>query len=115
MRRPAPDARFDAIAHRAFFERIRRTGVITIEGIERELAARRPVSNEEQESLQLVLRTLDQMNGSVALGFSSEDQLLGALIIRDERLREAYSTDEIELFRGVATSIGITLQNSQVY
>jgi len=112
---PRPEARFDAIAHRAFFERLRRTGVITIEGIERELAARRPVSNEEQESLQLILRTLDQMNGSVALGFSSEDQLLGALIIRDERLREAYSTDEIELFRGVATSIGITLQNSQVY
>src|SRR5204863_6950579 len=55
------------------------------------------------------------MNGSVALGFSSEDQLLGALVIRDERLREAYSSDEIELFRGVATTIGITLQNSQVY
>ena len=62
-----------------------------------------------------MLRTLEQMNGSVALGFSSEDQLLGVLVIRDERLREAYSTDEIELFRGVATSIGITLQNSQVY
>jgi signal transduction histidine kinase len=112
---PRPDARFDAIAHRTFFERLRRAGVITIEGIERELAARRPVSNEEQESLQLMLRTLEQMNGSVALGFSSEDQLLGALIIRDERLREAYSTDEIELFRGVANSIGITVQNSQVY
>ena len=112
---PRPDARFDAIAHRAFFERLRRVGVITIEGIERELAARRPVSNEEQESLQLMLRTLEQMNGSVALGFSSEDQLLGVLVIRDERLREAYSSDEIELFRGVATSIGITVQNSQVY
>jgi len=112
---PRPDARFDAITHRAFFERLRRTGVITIEGIEREVAARRPASTEEQESLQLILRTLEQMNGSVALGFSSEDQLLGALVIRDERLREAYSTDEIELFRGVATSIGITLQNSQVY
>ena len=62
-----------------------------------------------------MLRTLEQMNGSVALGFSSEDQLLGALVIRDERLREAYSTDEIELFRGVATGIGVTLQNSQVY
>ena len=112
---PRPEARFDAITNRAFFERLRRTGVITIEGIEREVAARRPVSTEEQESLQMVLRTLEQMNGSVALGFSSEDQLLGALIIRDERLREAYSSDEIELFRGVATSIGITLQNSQVY
>ena len=38
---PRPDARFDAITHRAFFERLRRAGVITIEGIEREVAARR--------------------------------------------------------------------------
>jgi two-component system, NtrC family, sensor histidine kinase HydH len=112
---PRPEARFDAITHRAFFERLRRAGVISLEGIEREVAARRTVSTEEQESLQLILRTLEQMNGSVALGFSSEDQLLGALVIRDDRLREAYSSDEIELFRGVANSIGITLQNSQVY
>ncbi|HVZ85878.1 MAG TPA: ATP-binding protein [Polyangia bacterium] len=112
---PKPEPRFDAITHRPFFERLRRIGVISQEGIEREVGARRPVSTEEQESLQLMLRTLEQMNGSVALGFSSEDQLLGALVIRDDRLREAYSTDEIELFRGVAHSIGITLQNSQVY
>ena len=78
----------------------------------RRAARSRPRS---RRAWQLMLRTLDQMNGSVALGFSSEDQLLGALVIRDERLREAYSSDEIELFRGVATSIGITLQNSQVY
>jgi signal transduction histidine kinase len=112
---PKPEARFDAITHRAFFERLRRGGVISLEGLEREIAARRTVSADEQESLQLMLKTLEQMNGSVALGFSGEDQLLGALIIRDERLREAYSSEEIELFRGVATSIGITLQNSQVY
>jgi two-component system, NtrC family, sensor histidine kinase HydH len=112
---PRPEFRFDAITHRAFFERLRRTGVITLEGVEREITARRPTSTEEQESLQLVLRTFEQMNGAVALGFSSEDQLLGALVIRDDRLSEAYSSDEIEIFRGVATSIGITLQNSQVY
>jgi signal transduction histidine kinase len=112
---PRPEVRFDAITQRAFFERLRRTGAITLEGVEREIAARRTVSTEEHESLQLMLRTMEQMNGSVALGFSSEDQLLGALVIRDDRLSEAYSSDEIELFRGVATSIGITLQNSQVY
>src|ERR1700744_5461213 len=112
---PKPELRFDAITQRAFFERLRRTGAITLGGGEREVGTRRPVSTDEQESLQLMLRTLEQMNGSVALGFSSEDQLLGALVIRDDRLREAYSTDEIELFRGVAHSIGITLQNSQVY
>ena len=63
-----------------------------------------------------MLRTLEQMNGSVALGFSSEDQLLGVLVhprraparglfVRRDRARSA----------GVATSIGITVQNSQVY
>jgi two-component system, NtrC family, sensor histidine kinase HydH len=112
---PRPEARFDAIAHRPFFERLRKAGAISQEGIEREVAARRPASAEELESLHLMLRTLEQMNASVALGFSSEDQLLGVLVIRDDRLREAYSSDEIELFRGVATSLGITLQNSQVY
>jgi two-component system sensor histidine kinase HydH len=111
---PRPEGRFDAIAHRAFFERLRRAGVVSLEGLERELAARRSPS-EEQESLQLMLRALEQMNGSVVLAFSGEDQLLGMLVLRDERLREAYSSDEIELFRSVATTIGVTLQNSQVY
>ena len=112
---PKPEVRFDAITHRAFFERLRRAGTLSLEGLERELAARRSVSGEEKEALQLMMRTLDQMHGSVALGITGEDQLLGALILRDERLREAYSTEEIELFRGVAASIGVTLQNSQVY
>ena len=62
----------------------------------------------------LMLRTLEQINGSVALGVLGEDQVMGLLVLNDERVREAYSTEEIELFRGVAASIGITLQNSQV-
>jgi signal transduction histidine kinase len=111
---PRPEGRFDAIANRAFFERLRRAGVVTLEGLEREIAARRG-SAEEQESFQLMLRALEQMNGSVVLAFSGEEQLLGMLVLRDERLREAYSSDEIELFRSVATTIGVTLQNSQVY
>ncbi|HEX4403367.1 MAG TPA: histidine kinase dimerization/phospho-acceptor domain-containing protein, partial [Polyangia bacterium] len=111
---PRPEAHFDAITNRAFFERLRRAGVVSLEGVEREVAARR-TTTEELESLQLMLRVLEQMNGSVVLGFSGEDQLLGMLVLRDERLREAYSTDEIELFRLVATTIGVTLQNSQVY
>jgi signal transduction histidine kinase len=73
------------------------------------------VSSDEKENLQLMMRTLEQMHGSVALAITGEDQLLGALVLRDERLREAYSSEEIELFRGVALSIGVTLQNSQVY
>src|SRR5204863_364454 len=36
---PKPDGRLDAVANRAFLERLRRAGVVSIEGLERELAA----------------------------------------------------------------------------
>ena len=112
---PRPEARLDAVAYRAFLERLRRAGVISIEGLERELAALRNTQSEERESLLLMVRALELLNGSVVLAVIGEEQLLGMLVLRDERLREAYSSEEIELFRGVAASIGVTLQNSQVY
>ena len=35
--------------------------------------------------------------------------------MKDERVREAYATDEIDLFRGVAAQMAITVQNSKFY
>jgi signal transduction histidine kinase len=112
---PKPEVRLDAVANRSFLERLRRTGVVSVEGLERELAALRNKQGEERESVLLMSRALEALNGSVVLAIVGEEQLLGMLALRDERLREAYSSDEIELFRGVAASIGVTLQNSQVY
>jgi two-component system sensor histidine kinase HydH len=112
---PRPEARIDAIAHRAFLERLRRAGVISIEGLEREISALRLAQSEEKENLAVMMRVLELLHGSVVLAIAGEEQLLGMLVLRDERLREAYSSDEIELFRGVAASIGVTLQNSRVY
>ena len=45
----------------------------------------------------------------------AEDQVIGLLALKDERLREAYATDEIDLFRGVAAQMAITVQNSKLY
>jgi two-component system, NtrC family, sensor histidine kinase HydH len=112
---PRPEVRLDAVANRSFLERLRRTGVVSVEGLERELAALRNKQGEERESVLLMSRALEALNGSVVLAIVGEEQLLGILALRDERLREAYSSDEIELFRGVAASIGVTLQNSRVY
>jgi signal transduction histidine kinase len=112
---PRPEGRIDAVAHRGFLERLRRAGVVSIEGLERELLALRNKQGEEREALLLLVRVLELLNGSVVLAILGEEQLLGMLVLRDERLRESYSSEEIELFRGVAASIGVTLQNSQVY
>jgi two-component system sensor histidine kinase HydH len=112
---PRPEGRIDAVSHRPFLERLRRAGAISIEGLEREVGALRLAQSEEKENLALMMRVLELLHGSVVLAIAGEDQLLGMLVLRDERLREAYSSDEIELFRGVAASIGVTLQNSRVY
>ena len=112
---PRPEGRIDAIAHRGFLERLRRAGVVSVEGLERELLALRNKQGEEREALLLVVRALELVNGSVVLAILGEEQLLGMLVLRDERLREAYSSEEIELFRSVAASIGVILQNSQIY
>jgi signal transduction histidine kinase len=112
---PRPEGRVDSVAHRAFLERLRRAGVVSIEGLERELMALRNAQNEERDAIAQMIRALELLNGSVVLAIIGEEQLLGMLVLRDERLREAYSSEEIELFRGVAASIGITLQNSQIY
>src|SRR5262249_37070690 len=37
------------------------------------------------------------------------------LCLKDERVREAFATDEIDLFRGVAAQIAITVANSKLY
>ncbi len=112
---PRPEGRVDAVAHRGFLERLRRSGVVSVEGLERELLALRNKQGEEREALLLVVRALELINGSVVLAILGEEQLLGMLVLRDERLREAYSSEEIELFRSVAASIGVILQNSQIY
>jgi two-component system sensor histidine kinase HydH len=112
---PRPEGRIDAVAQRTFLERLRRAGAVSIEGLEREMGALRLNQGEEGEALALMTRVLEMINGSVVLAIVGEEQLLGFLALRDERLREAYSSEEIELFRGVAASIGVTLQNSQVY
>jgi two-component system sensor histidine kinase HydH len=112
---PRPEGRIDAVAHRGFLERLRRAGVVSVEGLERELLALRNKQGEEREALLLIVRVLEVLNGSVVLAILGEEQLLGMLVLRDERLREAYSSEEIELFRSVAASIGVILQNSQIY
>ena len=64
---PRPEARIDAVAHRTFLERLRRVGVISIEGLEREMGALRLNQSEERENLSLMIRALELINGSVVL------------------------------------------------
>jgi len=111
---PKP-ARIDTVRYRAFLERLRRDGVLTLEGLERELAARTVATRDaEREQLEGLLETLGSLTTSLCLGLIAEEMLVGFICLRDERLREAYSSDEIDLFRQVAVQAAVTLENSKL-
>ena len=63
------------------------------------------------ESLEL----MEGLNADVILLIEGEDQILGLLSVRDERLKEPFSGEEISLLAGLAGQLAITVENSQLY
>jgi signal transduction histidine kinase len=114
---PRPVERIDAAARRPFFERINATrgAVVSMEQLEREHAARAATTGGETETIDAIARTLDEMNAALCIPIVADEQVIGLLCFKDERVREAYATDEIDLFRGVAAQMAITMQNSKLY
>jgi signal transduction histidine kinase len=114
---PRPVERIDAAARRPFFERINanRGAVVSMEQLEREHAAKGAAPEPETETIDAIARTLDEMQAALVIPIVADEQIIGLLGLKDERVREAYATDEIDLFRGVAAQMAITVQNSKLY
>jgi signal transduction histidine kinase len=49
------------------------------------------------------------------LAFLADGQVLGFLNLKDERLREAYSSEEIRMLMGVAAQASLTIENSRMF
>lgn len=121
---PRPVERLDAVARRAFLDRVRENPVM-IESLERELHALEGASRtgkapeKEQSELDAVARTLDECNAALAVPIISsvagEEVLIGVLCLRDERLRNAFGLDDLDVFRALAAQMAVVIENSRVY
>jgi signal transduction histidine kinase len=110
-----PADRVDAVQRRVFFERLQATRQpVSVEQLERE-HAERTAHEQETETLDAIARALAEMNAALCIPLVAEDQVIGLCNLRDERLREAYATDEVDLFRGVAAQMAIIIQNTKLY
>src|SRR5581483_9024155 len=113
---PKPAERIDAAARRPFFERLHSTrGPVSIEQLKREHAAKSAQPDAETETIDAIARALQEMNAALCIPLIADDQVLGLLCLKDERLRDAYANDEVDLFRGVASQMAIILQNTKLY
>ncbi|MCA1664016.1 MAG: GAF domain-containing protein, partial [Myxococcales bacterium] len=107
---PRPVERIDAAARRPFFERINAThgAPVSMEQLERE--------HDKIETIDAIASTLGELNAALCIPIVAEEQVIGLLCLKDERVvREAYATDEIDVFERVASQIAITVQNSKLY
>ena len=114
---PQPVEVLDGLKRRLFFEHLRRGGGwLSAQALERELADQLAQNLEDAAvATRNVISTLDDQHADLCIALSADDQLLGLFNLRDERVREAYTSDELELLRRVAAQAAITLRNSQLY
>ncbi|MCA9669194.1 MAG: GAF domain-containing protein [Myxococcales bacterium] len=113
---PAPIELLDSRTRRLFFERLRDKGYLNRDNLERELADQDAQKLEDAAVVtRNILEALDDQHADLCIPLVLDEQLLGLFNLRDDRLREAYASDEIELLRRVAAQAAVTLRNSQLY
>ncbi|MFT7621044.1 MAG: two-component system sensor histidine kinase HydH [Myxococcota bacterium] len=116
---PHPVRRLDRVTHHPFFKRLKEQPVLIVENLERE---RRQLEEYGLlagpgvvEELDSVLGTLEELHSGVCLGFMADGQIMGFINLKDDRLREAYSSEEIRLLMAVSAQMTLTFENSRLF
>jgi two-component system sensor histidine kinase HydH len=114
-----PPDRLDAISARPFFAKLVQERLLVIENLEAErhamILAEEPEERTGVEHIEQVIHTCDAIQSDLCIGFISDRQLIGFLSIKDERLRAAYSSDEIQALSTLAGQCTITIENSRLF
>ena len=114
---PKPPERVEMAPARPLLDRLSRTGTAVLENAERELEERRLLGHDrEAETAHDIAVTMRALQSSVCLGLRGEsNHLYGFIAVRDDRLRDAFSKEEVQLLVGLATQVAVTVENSQLY
>lgn len=114
---PEPPDRLEAAPARPLLDRTSRDGALVLEPLERELEERRELGEDrEAETLYEIVQTMEALSASVVVAIQSEGgDLYGLLCVRDERMRDAFSPEEVQLLGGLAVQAAIAVENSRMY
>jgi len=114
---PRPPERVEMAPARPLLDRLSRTGSAVLENAEYELEERRLLGDDrEAETAHDIAVTMRALQSSVCLGLrGATDDLYGFIAVRDDRVRDAFSKEEVQLLVGLATQVAVTVENSQLY
>ena len=114
---PMPVARIEVATIRPLLDRLKRSGSVVLDEVDRELALRRETGTlREAELVDQIVTAMGELRAGVCLSLTGDDGgILGLLNVRDERLRDAFTPEEVGLLAGLATQVAITIDNTKLY
>jgi signal transduction histidine kinase len=114
----APPARLESLAMRPLLERL--TLSMSLEELTRE-ADSGPASHDTMGPVLTAVEALGSLKGSVVLSIrgdadrDEQGELVGLLCVADDRVRDAFTPEEISLLETVAAQMGVAIANSRIY
>lgn len=62
-----------------------------------------------------IIETLQNLQGDVLVPIQGEQDLLGFLSLRDERLRDPFSPEDVAILNALANQVAVAVENSRIY
>jgi two-component system, NtrC family, sensor histidine kinase HydH len=115
---PRVPPRVEVATARALLDRLEH-GPLAIEEVEREVAERTDrgeLADPGDLAVLAAAAVLGGLKGGVVVGIRDEgSDLIGLLVVSDDRVKDAYSPEEMTLLGTMAAQIGVVIENSRVY
>ena len=113
-----PPPRLEALAMRPLLERLGMS--LSLEEIAREAENERDAANaiarEALAPTMTAVEALGPIKSSVILAIRGDsEELVGLLCVADERVRDAFTPEEIALLETIAAQMGVAIANSRIY
>ncbi len=113
---PEPPERIELLALRTLLGRFDEGEPAVLENLERELAERRELGDDrEAHVLEEMIAALGSLNASVCVPIGGSPALYGLLTLRDDRLRDAYAPEEVQLLKSLGAQAAIAVENSRIF
>jgi len=101
--------RVESLGARPLLDRLEKEGSLSLEEIARE-------ANKSDAAVQAAAGTLGALQSAVTLIVRGEEEGgVALLFVADDRVRDAFTPEEISLLETVAAQIGVVVANSRVY
>jgi two-component system sensor histidine kinase HydH len=113
---PAPASRIEVATARPLLERLSRDEVVVLESIERELEEKRELGDtRDAHELSEIVSILQQLHASVCVAIRGDAETYGLIGVLDERRRDAFSPEEVQLLRALGGAASVTVENARLY